>query len=184
MRTKLKKDEKVLLTTRQHWIPSYFTPLLFTVLPLIVGIGIESGKGFFFFLSFIAACFAAYRIIQRQFNIWVVTNLRVIDEDGIITYRSIESPLDKINNVSYRKGISGRIYGYGDVEVQTAAGHGATIYHNVENPEILKDTITTMQEEYKNSSLKEQTTVLSSLIANNQSSGGSISIAAELEKIF
>src|SRR4030095_5259678 len=157
MRTNLKKEEKVLLTTRQHWFPCFFTPLLFTILLLVIGIGIESGKGFFYFLSFFTACYATYKIIERQFNIWVVTNLRVVDENGILIHSSIESPLDKINNVSYSQGIFGRLFGYGNVEVQTAAGHGATIYRNVEDPQMLKDTITTMQEDYKKSSSREQT---------------------------
>ena len=184
MRTKLKKDEKVILTTMQHWYPCFFMPLLITVLLLILAIRMETGKGFFFMLSFIAACYTTFRIIQRQYNIWIVTNLRVIDENGIFNVLVIESPLDKINNVSYSKGILGRLYGYGNVEVQTAAGQGATIYPNVENPEALKDAITTMQEDYKKSFGREQTNVLTSILAKNQGTSSSVSIGAELEKIF
>jgi uncharacterized membrane protein YdbT with pleckstrin-like domain len=184
MRTNLKNGEQVFLTTRQHWFPCFFTPLLFTLLFLIVGIRMETGQGFLYLLSFLSACLAAYRAIQRQYNIWVVTNLRVIDENGVVSLLSIDSPLDKINNVSYRQGLVGRIFGYGDVEVQTAAGHGVTIYPNVEHPALLKDTITTMQEEYKKSSGREQTRVLSGLLSSNPKTTGNISIATELEKIY
>jgi uncharacterized membrane protein YdbT with pleckstrin-like domain len=184
MRTKLKNDEKIMLTTRQHWFPCFFTPLLITVLLLAIAIRIEDGQRFFFILSFIAACYTTLKIIQRQFNIWVVTNLRVIDENGILTHLSIESPLDKINNVSYSKSILGRLFGYGNVEVQTAAGHGATIYYNVEQPEVLKDAITTMQEDYKKSSIREQTNALAGMFSKNQGNSANLSIGSELEKIF
>lgn len=184
MRTKLKKEEKVHLTTRQHWFPCLFTPLFLVVLLLVMGIGMEKPNTFYYILSFIVICFLVYRIIQRQFNIWVVTNLRVIDENGILSHLSIESSLDKINNVSFRRGILGGLFGYGNVEIQTAAGHGATIYKNVENPELLKDTITTMQEDYKKSATREQTTVLASVLSNRQQNTGNNSISAELEKIF
>jgi uncharacterized membrane protein YdbT with pleckstrin-like domain len=184
MRTKLKNDEKIKLTTRQHWFPCFFTPLLITALLLLIAVGIESGKGFFFLLALIAACFATVRILQRQVNIWVVTNLRVIDEDGIFTHHAKESPLDKINNVSYTKGVLGRLFGYGNVMIQTAAGYGATTYYNVEDPELLKDMITTMQEDYNKSAVREQTQTLAGFVAKNQNPNLNVSVGSELEKIF
>ena len=184
MRTELKNDEKIKLTTRKHWFPFFFTPLLITVLLLLIAMGIESGKGFFFLLAFIAACFTTVRILQRQVDIWIVTNLRVIDENGIFTHTAVDSPLDKINNVSYSKSVLGRLFGYGNVLVQTAAGHGATKYADVEDPELLKDMITTMQEEYKKSSVREQTKTLEGLVSKNHERGVNFSAASELEKIF
>ena len=82
-------------------------------------------------------------------NIWGVTNLRVIDENGVFTITAKESPLDKINNVSYQQSVMGRIFNYGDVQIQTAAELGETIYPLVHQPRKLKDAITTAQEDYK-----------------------------------
>ncbi len=102
-----------------------------------------------FILPVLALLWLLFRTAERNRNLWAVTNLRIIDEEGLFGVSSKESPLDKINNVSYSASAAGRIFGYGTVEIQTAAETGATVYHMVENPRRLKDTITRMQEEYK-----------------------------------
>ncbi len=55
----------------------------------------------------------------------------------------------KINNVSFNQTLFGKIFGFGNVQIQTAAEVGATTYFNVEKPRELKDAITQMQEDYK-----------------------------------
>ena len=61
--------------------------------------------------------------------------MRVVDESGFTRYR--ESPLDKINNVEYDQPIWGRILGYGNVDIQTAAEMGETKYTH-SSPQIIK----------------------------------------------
>lgn len=68
--------------------------------------------------------------------------------------------------------------GYGNVMIQTAAGLGATTYFGVENPRELKDTITSMQEDYSRPGAFENTTAFATTTNNIAS------IADELEKIF
>jgi uncharacterized membrane protein YdbT with pleckstrin-like domain len=121
-------------------------------------------------------------------NICVVTNYRVIDEAGLFNHFAKESPLEKINNVSYDQSIWGRILNYGHVEIQTAAEIGATDYFDVHGPKRLKDTITLAQAEYKNIQLSNQAqhmaTAMSAQAADiKYASSGSTSIATELEKL-
>jgi uncharacterized membrane protein YdbT with pleckstrin-like domain len=78
----------------------------------------------------------------------VVTNLRVIDERGIFTLYSKESPLEKINNLSYRQSLLGRALNYGEVEIQTAAEDGATIYRMVTGPKRLKEAVAESREKF------------------------------------
>jgi uncharacterized membrane protein YdbT with pleckstrin-like domain len=119
-------------------------------------------------------------------NIWVVTNFRVIDEVGLLSHFAKESPLDKINNVSYRRTVMGRIFNYGDVEIQTAAEVGATIYVNVTNPKRLQETIVNAQSEYKNWEYGNQARQMAA--AMDTRGGGQAAsapqVAAELEKLF
>jgi uncharacterized membrane protein YdbT with pleckstrin-like domain len=82
-----------------------------------------------------------YKILDRTFNTWAVTNIRVLEETGILTRITTECPLDKINNVSYSQNIWGQMFGFGTVIIQTAAQHGATIYSNVNNPQLLNDLL-------------------------------------------
>ena len=120
-------------------------------------------------------------MIERTNNIWAVTNWRVIDEYGFFAHNSKESPLDKINNVTYHQSVWGRIFGFGDVQIQTASEQGSTVYHMVENPRRLKDTITHMQEEYKNSQILNQARELARAISTTPREQSDV--ASELEKL-
>ena len=154
MRTRLKEKEKEIFVTRQHW---YYlvTPFLLSVLILIVDIFLYLNTGFGFALSFIIFCavliYLVFKVFERKNNIWVVTNLRLIDEEGVFTVKVKESPIDKINNVSYVQSLMGRMLNFGDVEIQTAAEQGATIYNGLNFPRELSESITTAQEDYKHS---------------------------------
>jgi uncharacterized membrane protein YdbT with pleckstrin-like domain len=121
-------------------------------------------------------------------NLWAVTNFRVIDEAGLLTHYAKESPLDKINNVSYDQTIWGRLFNFGHVEIQTAAEAGATDYHNVNQPKQLKDTITAAQAEYKNWQFGNQAQQMAAAM-DARSVGATRApdapvIARELERLF
>ncbi len=61
--------------------------------------------------------------------------------------------------MTYSQSLLGRILGYGEVEIQTAAEDGATIYRMVKNPLLLKDTIARCRDELNGlSSPGEKTT--------------------------
>lgn len=180
MRTELKSEEKVILITRPHW----FT-ILFPVLLGLIGIAggvILSAFGLVLGgipVALVLAGYAGYKILERNRNIWAVTNMRVIDEEGIFSSDTKESPLDKINNVSYSQSFWGKIFGYGKVDIQTAAEIGETTYSNVESPGKLKDAITTMQEEYKKIQMKRQAKEFADAIGTANDND----IGTELEKL-
>jgi uncharacterized membrane protein YdbT with pleckstrin-like domain len=113
--------------------------------------------------------------------------MRVVDESGFFTRYSKESPLDKINNVEYDQPLMGRIFGYGNVDIQTAAEMGETKYTLIHHPKLLKDTITHAQEEYKKIQITSQATQLAQAIAKNINPAAAPSqqmIADELQKLF
>jgi uncharacterized membrane protein YdbT with pleckstrin-like domain len=180
MRTKLKQDENVVLVIRPHWI-LLFWPVFFTVAALAAGILI-GGYGYIIPLAFI--CYAWYKIVERNKNLWAVTDLRIIDEYGVFSHNSKESPLDKINNVSYNQTFWGRILGYGNVQIQTAAEIGSTTYYNVEKPKELKDTITQMQEDYKKSQIYSQANELAKALASETKNPSKTDAADEIEKLY
>jgi uncharacterized membrane protein YdbT with pleckstrin-like domain len=184
MRTELKKDENVVLVIRPHWLLLVW-PVILTVIGVILGIIIDHyGYVYGYIIPFVLICNLWYKIIQRQNNLWAVTNLRIIDEDGVFSNNSKESPLDKINNVTYNQSVWGRIFDYGNVQIQTAAEIGATTYYMVEKPKKLKDTITTMQEEYKRSQILSQAKEFASAISSGSQKQSGRNISAELEKLY
>jgi uncharacterized membrane protein YdbT with pleckstrin-like domain len=177
MKTQLKKDEKIILQTQPHWF-TLAGPALVAFITLILGFAIGS---YVILIGVFGIGYFAYKYMERKNNLWVITNLRVIDEYGVFSNNSKESPLDKINNVSYNQTFWGRILGYGNVQIQTAAEIGSTTYYSVDNPKELKDTITRMQEEYKHLQIKMQAAELANAITEGQNY--KFDVAFELEKL-
>ena len=106
MKTKLKENEKVVLTIRKHWFV-LLNPAIWTLLILTVSVYgyyklYDTSNGYLLLIiAGLAALWFFYRLIDRANNLWAVTNLRVIDEYGVFSNNSKETPLDKINNVMY-----------------------------------------------------------------------------------
>ena len=160
MRTKLKYNEKLLLVINKHYIV-FLKPVLMFVAAIYVQTTMAGDAGgtmgklyasigkYFMYVYAALICYIAYVFLDRQKNIWVVTDMRFIDEWGIITYKSKESPLDKINNVDVAQDPLGRVLGYGNVLIQTAATQGETVIKQVEKPILLRETILSSAEAYR-----------------------------------
>jgi membrane protein YdbS with pleckstrin-like domain len=195
MRTPLQKGEKILLVTYSSWT-SLIMPLLTALLGIAAAIFIvwhfQLAWGWLIAVLGIGYWFLKY--YTWKVNIWVVTNFRVVDETGLLSHYAKESPLDKINNVSYDQTVAGRLFNFGHVEIQTAAEVGATDYYNVNHPKRLKDTITAAQAEYKNWQYSNQAIQMAAALDSRQAAAGSGTgspqrmdapqVAAELEKLF
>ena len=196
MRTPLQKGEKILLLTHSSWT-SLIIPAFFALVIVVAGFVLV-----YHFLwvwgwlvSLLSIAWWLMKYYTWRVDIWVVTNFRVIDEAGLLNHYAKESPLDKINNVSYDQTLAGRLFNFGHVEIQTAAEAGATDYYNVNHPRLLKDTITAAQAEYKNLQFGYQAAQMAAAInvrSDNTATGNharadaaaASGVAAELEKLF
>lgn len=181
MRTELKKEEKILVIIRQHWlkvVPAILTWLVAAALLIIFA----QTTGFV--IALVSAIIPMIIYLNWKNNLWCVTNLRVVDESGFFSRYSKESPLDKINNVEYDQTVWGRIFGYGNVDIQTAAEMGETTYHMIHHPKLLKDTITHAQEEYKKMQIANQAKQLAEAIAAAKPAASQHMVADELQKLF
>ena len=190
MRTALKKDEKILVIIRQHWIRLVIPFLLWFLLLLLMFFISWPDVAVKLIVLLLAAIYPLYEYINWKYNLWTVTNMRVVDESGYFSRHSKESPLDKINNVEYNQSVWGRLMGYGDVDIQTAAEMGDDNYELIHDPKLLKDTITHAQEEYKRIQITSQATQLAEAIAKtnqpgqSQGTGSQTMVADELQKLF
>jgi len=183
MRTTLKKDEKILLITRQHWI-RLLLPFFVWMVAAVLLIWLADTTGLI--ITLVLALYPLYEYLNYRNNLWCVSNLRVVDESGFFSRYSKESPLEKINNVEYDQSIWGRLFGYGNVDIQTAAELGETTYELIHHPKLLKDTITHAQEEYKKYQINSQASQLAKAIAaaNTYTAPNQQMIADELHKLF
>lgn len=178
-----------MLVTYTSWtalVLPFLVALALVVVGIVIVLRVPSVWGWLVSLAGVGYWLLRYSV--WKVNIWVVTNFRVIDEAGLLTHFAKESPLDKINNISYDQTVAGRLFNYGHVEIQTAAEAGATDYYNVNHPKRLKDTITAAQSEYKNLQFSNQA---AQMAAAMDARGGAVSkaaqapvIAEELERLF
>jgi uncharacterized membrane protein YdbT with pleckstrin-like domain len=189
MRTPLQKGEKILLLTYSSWtalVLPFLVALALVVAGIVIVIRVPSVWGWL--VSLAGVGYWLLRYAAWKVNIWVVTNFRVVDEAGLLTHYAKESPLDKINNVSYDQTVAGRLFNYGHVEIQTTAEAGATDYFNVNHPKRLKDTITAAQSEYKNLQFSNQAAQMAAAMdaraAAISKTAEAPAIAQELERLF
>jgi uncharacterized membrane protein YdbT with pleckstrin-like domain len=186
MRTPLQKGEKILLITYSSWT-SLIVPFLVALIGIVAAYFISLYTHYGWIAAVLGILYVLIRYYSWKVNIWVVTNFRVIDEVGLLSHYAKESPLDKINNVSYDQTVAGRLFNYGHVEIQTAAEVGATDYYNVNHPKRLKDTITAAQSEYKDWQLGNQARQMAAALDARPGAvmnANAPQIAGELEKLF
>ncbi|HPH84847.1 MAG TPA: PH domain-containing protein [Ferruginibacter sp.] len=184
MRTSLKQDENILLIIRHHWLKLVMPFLIWIIVSVLSAIFFTASTALVIILIVAVYPLIAYFIWVH--NIWAVTNLRVIDEGGFFTRYAKESPLDKINNIEYEQSFWGRVFGFGNVDIQTAAEMGETSYQMIHHPKKLKDTITHAQESYKKMQVSHQTQQLAKAIADQSRTTGvsTTLVADELHKLF
>lgn len=72
---------------------------------------------------------------------FVVTTTRVIHRQGLVAKRSIEIPLDKINDIRFDQGVFDRMVGAGDLTIRSASEDGPTTFEDVRHPEEVQKTI-------------------------------------------
>ncbi len=183
MRTPLQKDEKVLLVNYSSWVALIY-PALFTVAAIAGAVFIGFFQHYGWALALLGIVVFVVKYLQWRAYIWVVTNQRVIDEVGLISHFAKESPLEKINNVSYSQTAWGHIFNYGNVEIQTAAQVGATIYNNVSNPKRLKETITQAQSDFENERGMRQATQIARAMGGKNTGAAAEGISQELERLY
>lgn len=91
----------------------------------------------------------AWKLFILRANEFVVTNFRVIRNTGVLTKQSMDSRLDKINNVEHRQTLWGRLLNFGDVEIDTASETGMARFSNISHPLEFKRAIVTAAEQYR-----------------------------------
>jgi uncharacterized membrane protein YdbT with pleckstrin-like domain len=72
---------------------------------------------------------------------YYLTNLRLIEERGIIGKRIMSIWLDKVQDVTCKFGILGRVFGFGDIEIESAGTGGKIVFSGLPLPARLRDRI-------------------------------------------
>jgi hypothetical protein len=139
--------ETLIILARQHPL-ILFRPILVNgiALALLIGISIYSGK-----LWFLAFYLAPLLYFLWEFFAWhkreyILTDRRVVKQEGVLSVSSFDAPLDKINNVFHKQSLLGRLMNYGEVGLETASEQGTTIFDFLSHPLDFKNCIVRQRE--------------------------------------
>jgi uncharacterized membrane protein YdbT with pleckstrin-like domain len=142
----LSDNEELILDLRPHWI-TIVVPSLITLLVLIVwGYLLGKTNGALSWIVTAAAVLALLWFPARGFIDWatshfVVTSDRLIHREGLVSKRSMEIPLEAINDVRFNQRMLERIVGAGDLVIESAGTRGQEVFSNIRNPEFVQKTI-------------------------------------------
>ena len=116
--------ETLLYQTGRHWIV-LVVPLVLGVFFGLPGVGLlfsnDTGAVGVFFLI-IAGAFVGFAFLTRKSVEMGVTNKRVITKSGILSRKTLELLLTKIESIKVEEGLFGRMFGYGTVIVRGTGG--------------------------------------------------------------
>jgi uncharacterized membrane protein YdbT with pleckstrin-like domain len=93
---------------------------------------------------------ALARYVRLAANRYILTDRRLLRLTGVLSRSSMDSYLDKINNVEHRQTFWGRLLGYGDVEIDTASETGAEVFPRISNPVAFKRAVDAATAAYRN----------------------------------
>lgn len=142
----LAPGEQVLLATRRHWVV-----LLRWVGPplVLVLLGLVMAGAFGFFggyeaagtaalvgvgLAVVGALVALPGVLRWANELYLVTDRRVIQVEGVFSKHALDSGLAKVNDVRLTQSLWGRMLGYGTLEIITASESGINRFDDLPRP--------------------------------------------------
>lgn len=146
------EGEELVLDLRPHWI-ALVAPTIVTVLVLVGWIlalvsAPEDGtaRSVVVWGALILGVLILLWYPLRAFVAWAtstfaVTSDRVIHREGFVAKRTMEIPLEAINDVRFQQSVFERMVGAGDLIIQSASEFGRNVFANVRDPEGVQRTI-------------------------------------------
>jgi len=92
-----------------------------------------------------------------------ITNKRVIGKVGVANTNSLDAPLNKIQNASVSQPFFGKIFNYGVVRIDTAAG--SFEFGCIKNAEAFKKMLMAQIDQYEEDRVKQQAAEMASAMS-------------------
>jgi uncharacterized membrane protein YdbT with pleckstrin-like domain len=139
----LGENESMLFITRQHWLVLLREIVLEILSTLAIAILITVILVIWqpvpiFGLAYLVLMIPLLSLL-RDTLVWsnhkfIVTNRRVIQIFGVFNKNVTDSSLEKVNDVKMEQSLLGRTFGYGDIQILTAAELGVNRFSMIGNP--------------------------------------------------
>jgi uncharacterized membrane protein YdbT with pleckstrin-like domain len=143
-------ESMVLPPIRKHWIVlagRLFWPVLIAValLALVAFLSAPAASGIRVILTLLALCVPAVALcvawITWRASTITVTDQRVILQRGVLDRTSTVIPLNRVQDVTTRQNLIGRILDFGSVEIDTAGAVPTELFTYAAHPETLRDQV-------------------------------------------
>jgi uncharacterized membrane protein YdbT with pleckstrin-like domain len=133
----LSKDEVIVSEFRPHWTGILKEgALLLLIVILVVLVQVQGWSGWISVGLVVAGLLVTARgLIRWLTTLHVITNERVIYRAGLISKTGKEIPHEVINDVAFNQRALERIFGTGDLLIESAGTHGQSRYRDIPDPE-------------------------------------------------
>lgn len=150
----LGSGETVILRTRQHPFVLLHALAVFVLTAIIAGVVLVGGgmladrleanavRQITLAVFALVLVFGFVRMTIRWL-VWrseeyLITNHRVMKVEGLISKRSADSSLEKVNDAVLTQGLLGRIFGFGSLDIMTAAESTVDQFRMLRDPKAFK----------------------------------------------
>ncbi|HTY64055.1 MAG TPA: PH domain-containing protein [Acidobacteriota bacterium] len=142
--------ENLILLSRQHPLV-LFKPVLVNAiaLALLIGICVYSRQLWFLAVYAVPLIYLIGKVLSWRRKEYILTDRRVVLQEGVLSISSFDASLDKINNVYHNQSFLGRLLNYGDVGLETASEAGTTTFEILSHPVRFKNSIVRQRELYR-----------------------------------
>jgi uncharacterized membrane protein YdbT with pleckstrin-like domain len=142
----LNEGEQVILDLRPHW--SYFlghAAVLLLALIAFVAVAVAISHDVLTLgvgaVVLIALAWLVARYLSWTTTEFVVTSDRLILRSGVVSKRGMEIPLERVNTVFFSQKLRERLFGFGDLVVESGGERGQQVINNVPHPERVQSVI-------------------------------------------
>lgn len=87
-----------------------------------------------------------------------ITNKKVIGKTGLIKTKTLDAPLNKINNISVQQGLFAKMFDYGFVRVDTSSGNYSFAY--IKDPNGFKSALLEQIDIFDEERIRKQAQIL------------------------
>jgi uncharacterized membrane protein YdbT with pleckstrin-like domain len=139
------EGEELILDRRPHWV-ALLGPALVAVVGLALAWWLSTLMDSAAWLPWVVyvvllLVYPVPKVVSWLTSNFAVTSDRVIHREGFIAKRSMEIPLEAINDVRFQQGIFERIIGAGTLVIHSASEAGRQEFADVRDPEMVQKTI-------------------------------------------
>ena len=142
--------EDLIILRRQHLLVMLKPALInIIVLAILIGLCVYVDQLWFLILYAIPLLYLIWKYLAWRRKEYILTDRRVVLQEGVLSISSFDASLDKINNVYHNQSLLGRILNYGDVGLETASETGTTTFEFLSHPVGFKNSIVHQRELYR-----------------------------------